>query len=211
MKALWNGRVEWCFWTLHWYRLIVLRLCTFVPVGSALPGDVWPRYWFELMTHGSYNFQQTNYLLIWGLRFLPSSPGPNSSSSPAFQSGSTSLSVFITAPACWLGLGISVHQCNNLFRIWRKRNMPLNILWQTVDRSYSLMHFATCAWSNGALTRRSSIWLPRIDSNWWSLLPSKTSEPHFVLHVLFKYVLWNDKTSSPLSPWGCEIVFLMMF
>lgn len=72
----WKFYNEWCFWALHWYRLIALRFCAIVPVGNALPGDVWLRYWFELMTHGLNNFQQTDGLLIWGLRFLPSSTTP---------------------------------------------------------------------------------------------------------------------------------------
>lgn len=179
--------------------------------GRALPGDVWLRYWFELMTHGSNNFQQTDELLIWLLRFLPSSNGMNSTNSPALQLGSTSLSVFITAPSRRLGLGISMIQMHQFVSALKKKKHATKYTAANCDRSYSLMHFYYVCLKQQCIARHRSIWLLHIDSNWWSFLHSKNNKPQFVLHVLFKYVLWNDKIISPLSPWDCEIVFLMMF
>lgn len=135
----WKFYNEWCFWTLHWCRPIALRFCTIVPVGSALPGDVWLRYWFELMTHGLNNFQQTDGLLIWGLRFLPSSTTPkfiiNFCSSVRVH-----LTICFYHRHCLLtGIG---GPRGTASPIWKeKKNKPLNILQQAAYRSYSRMKF----------------------------------------------------------------------
>lgn len=134
----WKFYNEWCFWTLHWYRLIALRFCTIVPVGSS------PSRWCMAQ------------ILIWiddpWLKQFPADRWPSllraqilaqqhhariNQPIPAVQSRCPSLSVFIAATAFWRDWGSAWHGFTNLGR----EEMPLNVLQQAAYRSYSRRKF----------------------------------------------------------------------
>lgn len=115
------------------------------------------------------------------------------------------LFLLLPLPLDW-GWGSACYRCTNLFRLWRKKKHATKYTAANWDRSYSLMHFYYVCLKQQCIARHSSIWLLHIDSKWWSFLHSKNNKPQFVLHVLFKYVLWNDKNHLSVITvrlWDC--------
>lgn len=153
MKALWNGRFEWCFWTLHWYRLIVLWLCTFVPAGRKCPSR-WCMaqilIWIDDSWLKQFPADRWTPHLIAQILAQQQRHEFNKQSCVAVRVYLTICFYYCPFPSTGVG-DQRATDAPICFGSEEKKNVPLNILRQTAIDHILWCIFTTCAWSNSAL------------------------------------------------------------